>query len=207
MPGLPDRNGDGFTNWLWTPDVNGINIDTSRGARALYHFNSSRPGTSPSHGRICGAAFEYYDTLLSEYTFRTEVLTFPLFPLKQDSSLRALAGDVLDYILGATPTDVGDDGSVIRPDRPGLELNYPNPFNAQTSIRYTVETKQHVTLQIYNLLGQRVVTLVNGVIAPGSHEVKWNGRDELRQEVGSGVYFYRLELADHTETRKMLLLK
>ena len=70
-----------------------------------------------------------------------------------------------------------------------------------------MDKTQHVTLEIYNLLGQRIATLVNGVVTPGSHEVTWNGLDGLNRDVGSGVYFYRIELGDYAETRKMLLLK
>jgi len=85
--------------------------------------------------------------------------------------------------------------------------NYPNPFNPQTSIRYSIPKETMVNISVYNLRGQRVKTLVNSVHGAGRHEVIWNGTDELGQTVSSGVYFYRLITPDNVVDRKMLLLK
>ena len=94
-----------------------------------------------------------------------------------------------------------------------LWQNYPNPFNPATSIQYSVISEQSthhsplVTLKIYNLLGQEVVTLVNEVKEPGHYTVSWDGRDRLGNEVSSGVYFYRLATGEFTTTRRMVLMK
>ncbi|MBU1471722.1 MAG: T9SS type A sorting domain-containing protein, partial [candidate division Zixibacteria bacterium] len=66
---------------------------------------------------------------------------------------------------------------------------------------------QDVTLSVYNILGQRVRSLVEGETAPGTHEVLWNGSDDSGSPVASGIYFYRLDTADGQSTRKMMLLK
>jgi len=99
-----------------------------------------------------------------------------------------------------------------------LAQNYPNPFNPITSIQYSVISDQslpHITLKIFNLLGQEVRTLVDEVKEPGYYTVTWDGRDEFGAEAASGVYFYRLTAGgasrenggDFTATKRMLLLK
>ncbi|MCK4632159.1 MAG: S8 family serine peptidase [candidate division Zixibacteria bacterium] len=88
-----------------------------------------------------------------------------------------------------------------------LNQNYPNPFNPHTTISFALEARQDVTLEIINILGQRVRTLVSGVLPPGAHAVKWNGADDAGHTAASGVYFYRLSTQHQSTTRKMTLLK
>ena len=83
-----------------------------------------------------------------------------------------------------------------------LSQNYPNPFNPTTEIRFDLPTASNVRLVVYNVLGQRVATLINGRREAGKHIAAW---DATRH--ASGVYFYRLETPTNTNTRKMLLLK
>ena len=85
--------------------------------------------------------------------------------------------------------------------------NYPNPFNPTTEIVFNVPDAADVILEIYNLLGQRVTTLIDGLVNTGEHRVKWDGLTDSGQPVATGVYFYRLQIGDFTETKKMLLLK
>ena len=92
-----------------------------------------------------------------------------------------------------------------------LEPNYPNPFNPTTHITFEVKTRGHVTLRIYNVAGQVVRTLVNEELAAGRYENRpfnvWDGTNDAGQEVGSGVYFYKLTATNFTQTRKLVLLK
>ena len=83
-----------------------------------------------------------------------------------------------------------------------LSQNYPNPFNPTTWVAYNLPAAQHVNLAIYNVLGQKVATLVDEVQQAGPQQAEWNASD-----VSSGVYFYRLTTEQNVETRKMLLLK
>ncbi|MBT3755149.1 MAG: T9SS type A sorting domain-containing protein [Candidatus Cloacimonetes bacterium] len=86
--------------------------------------------------------------------------------------------------------------------------NYPNPFNPSTTISFSVsQTSSFVTLGIYNLKGQKVKNLVNDQLPAGQHSVVWNGKDDNKKSVSSGIYFYKLITEDNTETKKMLLLK
>jgi hypothetical protein len=89
----------------------------------------------------------------------------------------------------------------------GLRGSYPNPFTDRATIEYVLGERQDVTIQIYNVLGQRVRTLVEGPTAAGVHRVDWNGQNRYGTPVGSGVYFYRLQAGDTTETRKMVLVR
>ena len=88
-----------------------------------------------------------------------------------------------------------------------LSQNYPNPFNPLTRIDYTIQKRDHVTIVIYNLLGQEVATIVDDVKPAGKHSVIRDGRDYQGERVASGVFFYRLRAGDITESKKMVLLK
>jgi hypothetical protein len=88
-----------------------------------------------------------------------------------------------------------------------LFQNYPNPFNPTTNIRFNLPRSGHVRLDIYNILGRRVRTLVNEDLPAGHKLVTWDGTNDQGKEVASGVYFYRIQARDHTEAKKMLLLK
>ncbi len=88
-----------------------------------------------------------------------------------------------------------------------LSQNYPNPFNPETVIKYTLPEDCHVELILYNILGQKVKTLVNQHQSAGYKMVHWNGRDDEGNEIASGLYFYRIETPKYSETKKMVLLR
>ena len=88
-----------------------------------------------------------------------------------------------------------------------LEQNTPNPFNPSTTIRFQLANSSRTTLEIYNCKGQKVKTLVDADLAAGAHHAVWNGKDDSRKSVVSGVYFYRLINGNFQQTNKMLLIK
>ena len=88
-----------------------------------------------------------------------------------------------------------------------LYENYPNPFNPSTTIKYSLKTAGHTKLTIYNMLGQKIQTLVNEPKTAGIHTVKWDGRNSLGEQTSSGVYFYRIEAGDFVKTKRMILIE
>lgn len=88
-----------------------------------------------------------------------------------------------------------------------LNQNFPNPFNPTTEICFSLPSATDVTLDIYNISGRKVATLVDGYLQAGEHSVTWNGRFSDGMQVASGVYFYRIETDQFSDSKKMLLLK
>jgi len=85
--------------------------------------------------------------------------------------------------------------------------NYPNPFNPETKIAFNMNYTSNVKIDIYNIKGQKVKTLVNELFEKGNHIVLWNGTNNENTPVSSGLYFYKISTVDHSSTHKMLLLK
>lgn len=83
-----------------------------------------------------------------------------------------------------------------------LKQNYPNPFNPSTTIQFSLPKEEHVGLRIFNLLGEEVAALISGRLRAGAHSVQWNA-----SAVPSGVYFYRLQAGDFSETKKLILIR
>jgi PKD repeat protein len=93
------------------------------------------------------------------------------------------------------------------PDEFSLGQNYPNPFNPTTTIQYNLPEAAQVRLEIYNMTGQRVRTLVSGGMDAGNHSVQWDGTNEYGEKVASGVYIYRIVAGSFIQTRKMVMMK
>ena len=89
-------------------------------------------------------------------------------------------------------------------DKPVSKLlgNYPNPFNPETNIRFNVEKPGEVVIDVFNIRGQKIQTVFDGYLDKGTHSVIWDGK-----EAGSGVYFYRMQMGDYSETKRMVLMK
>ncbi len=99
-----------------------------------------------------------------------------------------------------TPTGIDDNA---RPEKFDLNLaNYPNPFNAQTSIEYILPKSDNVSITIYDLLGRKTASLVNGFQSAGPHSILWDASSQP-----SGIYFYNIKACGFSETKKMTLLK
>jgi hypothetical protein len=95
----------------------------------------------------------------------------------------------------------------LQPSGYALEQNYPNPFNPSTQIVFSIPQDQRVTIAIYNILGQKVATLLDHTLTAGTHVVTWAGKDENGNTAPSGVYLYKISTANFTAVKKMMLLK
>ncbi|MBD3383150.1 MAG: T9SS type A sorting domain-containing protein, partial [candidate division Zixibacteria bacterium] len=98
-------------------------------------------------------------------------------------------------------------GSAVIPEQYNLAQNYPNPFNPVTSIAYEIPSDCKVTLTVYNILGEKVTTLIDQHQSAGAYTVEWNGETDAGSKVSSGIYFYRLNAGDYTKSMKMTLMK
>jgi flagellar hook assembly protein FlgD len=85
--------------------------------------------------------------------------------------------------------------------------SYPNPFNAETNISFRLPERTKVSLVVYNVLGEKVRTLVAEEMDPGIHAVIWDGKDETGGLVASGIYFYRFETSTYAATKKLVMLR
>jgi len=85
--------------------------------------------------------------------------------------------------------------------------NYPNPFNPETNIRYSLEKAGNVSIEIFNIRGQRVKSLLNAMMNEGEHTVVWDGRDDDGRQVGSGMYLYIMKADGYTAVMRMTLMK
>lgn len=106
-----------------------------------------------------------------------------------------------------TPTGVTEDELSGLPNEFALSQNYPNPFNPSSMIDYSLSNRSYVRLDVFNLVGELVVTLVDEVKSPGRYSVVWNGKDQSGKPVPSGVYLYRLQAGSFAASKKMMLLK
>jgi len=117
-------------------------------------------------------------------------------------------GSVDDTIyVNAEPTDAPDPQGNVLPHEFVLGQNYPNPFNPVTTIEYRVPSRAQVSIEILNVLGQNIRTLVNETKSAGSYRIEWNGTDDEGRPVSTGAYLYRLTAGEFVQTRKMLLVK
>ncbi len=112
-------------------------------------------------------------------------------------------GDVFEF----TPVYTGIQPLLLSPPDFQLFQNFPNPFNSETLIHYRIPHSSRVKVVIYNVLGQKVKTLINSHQPAGSYVLKWDGRDDGGKPVASGVYFYRLTTGTEFKTRKLLLIR
>ena len=102
---------------------------------------------------------------------------------------------------------VSNDENTVTPAIGHLAQNYPNPFNPTTTIAYNMIEAGEVTIEVFNIKGQKVKTLVNEHITAGDHNIVWDGKDSNSKSVSSGIYFYKMKSGNYVSTKKMILMK
>lgn len=201
---LTDLGADVFARWnqsQW-----GVPDAENPGEFGDYWFGDYDPNTIPGVETEDGSGIEKFSDLLEDFSYTADLVS-------QSDGLRigALHWDdetfdseaslmaIKEAYQNAT-TSVEDRVEV--PVVFDLQQNYPNPFNPATTIEFSLSEKSHVTLNVFNQLGQQVATLVNETREAGTHEFTWDAAS-----MPSGVYFYTLDAEDTQLTRKMMLLK
>ncbi len=154
--------------------------------------------------------FKKREITIPQGMFAPGTSVFIRFRLFADAGLAGWGWAVDNLAIQQEATSVGSDD--LTPRTFGLAQNYPNPFNPTTSIRYSLAEASEVKLTIFNVVGQKVRTLLNNKRqAASDFTVQWNGRDDAGQPVASGMYVYRLEASGASQkfvqNRKMMLLK
>ena len=160
----------------------GLVLSISVGAEPLLEGRVSLSSGQPAAG-VQVRLFDWTDLRRFVSTTTDETGHFAL-PLRAFSTARSTA----------LPTDFA------------LGQNYPNPFNPSTIIPYQLPTSAHVRLDVFNLLGQRLATLVDAEQSAGIHTAQWDATDAAGRAVGAGVYIYRLSSGEMTESRRMVLV-
>jgi hypothetical protein len=147
-------------------------------------------------GTTTEPAFTDVDVMIgSTYYYRVSATDFAGNEGEVSPEFALLVTSVEGVVLAAVPDDYV------------LLQNYPNPFNPSTEIPFGLPKEDNVTIAVYNVLGAQVRTLAEGRFGAGHHSVVWDGRNDQGQQVGPGMYLYRLETSSTTLTQKMILLK
>jgi hypothetical protein len=174
--------GEPFTlEWSTVADV--VGYDLYQNGILVYR------GIQTDTSLICGTEGEY---------------VYTVFACNDCGCNDTAATFVMQVIL---PSDVEDIENPNLPDRLVLGQNYPNPFNPETRIEFSLPRASFISLEIYNITGSRVRTLVNERLTAGHKAVTWDGRDDLGNPVSSGIFIYRLRADHESITKKMLLLR
>lgn len=157
---------------------------------------------NPLGGVLCDAIKSQYDPMIA--TIGNE--GYVLWADGRSSGKTEILGLFTQKISNITSAN---DDPVMPPTQGFLlRQNHPNPFNPSTTISFEIkDPARQYKLEIFNIRGQRVNTLHKGTLESGKHSIIWNGKDASGNEVGSGVYFYRLSDGKHHQSKKMLLMK
>jgi hypothetical protein len=128
------------------------------------------------------------------------------FHLTTDGSTAREGIYIDDLVISWTPTAITDE-PITTPRIFSLNQNYPNPFNPSTRIEFSLVSREHVELSIYDLLGRKIRTLFDAELEPGSHAAIWDGAIANGQDAASGVYLYKLSAGDSSDIRRMTLVR
>jgi len=192
--------GDGKGHWLRGE------FDDVDGEKFLVNFTEASPGIDWTN------SWKYLKVPLSNAIIHwgnpNAILTFPIawkrVYLAETDESKKNSGTIYfdDFTAHFIETRVDDNGKSFVPIHYKLEQNFPNPFNPETKITFGLPKDTRVKLEVFNMLGERIATLLNNEMAAGSHSVKFNA-----SQLASGIYLYRIDIGAFQETKKMLVIK
>ena len=175
-------------------------------------YSTSRARTSGdgTEGDLVHVTYELADgeSLPSQVTFYLGLANLPGTSMDPELLNVVCGYPSEDSPVVVSTAAMATDESGTIPDEFALHQNYPNPFNPSTQISFDIpQGGEFVMLNVYNILGQNVSTLVNSVMSPGKYTMEWNATDEIGNPVASGIYFYELRSNSFTSRKKMLLIR
>ncbi|MCP4651458.1 MAG: T9SS type A sorting domain-containing protein, partial [PVC group bacterium] len=135
---------------------------------------------------------------------QSDTAVFVVVAANNLDGLKSAALEANDKYYATTDIQYSENDQL--PDNYYLFQNHPNPFNPSTTISFSLKNRQNVLLSVYNILGEKVVDLIEEKLPAGFHSITWDGTDNNTQ-VASGIYFYRLSVENSSHSRKMVLLK
>jgi hypothetical protein len=177
---------------------------------SFYFWRLSKLDLTSADGsyRIGGLRTGYYRLAALDPCYQTQIWYNNKFALDDADSVHVTMPNETTNIDFYLSTSVENEDEITqRPTEFELFQNYPNPFNLGTRIEYVLKRRGHVTLHIYNILGERVKTLLDQDQPIGFYQISWDGKDDKGKSVSSGLYFYRLEINGFSQAKRMLLLK
>jgi hypothetical protein len=200
-------------DWLITPQVTGA-TQIKFWARSYvadyglerFKVGVSTTGTAPANFTIIsGANYISAPVDWTEYTYN---LNYGNTPIR--IGIQCVSNDAFIFFVDDVSI-IGGGGDAEDPIVPviatELKSNYPNPFNPETNIAFSMKEAGPVAVEVYNVKGQLVRTLVNDVKAAGNHTVVWNGKDNNGRSVSSGIYYYKMNAGKYSSTKKMIMMK
>ena len=223
-----DENVGGFTVPLAFPDsvthyditCDSISFVDTRGATAAYKSDSTSVDNINNKLNIFALYFPPFilepgNTPIAKIYFTTGPTWNPSLSVPIDTTtwqgsgyeFSTEGGNPFFPVFWKGALDVGDEKTSTKPKVYSLSQNYPNPFNPITILRFGLPRDSWVKLEVYNVLGQKVKTLVNENLTAGMQEKEWDGTDENGFEVASGIYFYKIQAESFSDIKKMVLLK
>jgi len=201
------QNLDVSLQWVTESEINNMGFEVFRSEEedGTYNLLSSYLSDESLQGYGNSSSKHVYkytdETVMRDNTYWYKITDVDVNGIRVDH------GPISIHVVsGATG---GEDPNYI-PDEFQLSQNYPNPFNPETKIRIGIPAEEdigEITINIYDIMGQKVKTLFQGNLDPGMHTVKWNGRDASGKQVSGGTYFYYLKSNKFHQIKKMILLK
>lgn len=194
IDGYDDSIWFGMDSWIYGDDPASFTSDEQNVSEEWYWVTHYMTGTTQPMIELESAGVHTFQMYMREAGFKLDKIvltTDPAYAPEGEGPAETLASS-----SGVVASDV------VMPE--GLELaqNFPNPFNPETTIRYSLPQSEHVTCTIYNVSGQEVAQLVDEMQSEGVHQISW-----VAEGMESGVYFYNLTAGDHSVTKKLILQK
>ena len=200
---LTPINGDTLYNerpvFIWNKAV-----DPNPGDQVVYtlKIDDEKSFSSPLiFSNIPDTTYTFSDSLTNNTNYFWTVVAM------DNDSLFTASPDTFNFWVNYTPAIVSDLNRQALPREYGLSQNYPNPFNPITTIKYQLPINSLISIKIYNVLGHLIRTLIEKKQETGYHSIIWDGKDNNKQKVSSGIYLYTLKANNFVKTRKLVLIR